>query len=262
MTSAVVNRIWSFFGLMAFASAATGWLRTTGSPVSFLIPGFGSISTPDVLTYGYIMVAVLLLLLHWLLRERSRVHAALPPIERLPVFLNIPEHIDPSTRGGRWYLWGTFVAFALLPILFLLPQLVMFLNGTVHHRVGELPYISGVLQQLAPPGASLTDWFGDKYRFEKGPQYYVWLNPYLNIALWLACLVSAIDLRRYYRHDQPPPGLPGGWMSLSPPSQPAVTPPAPVAAAPSPAATTAAIPDQPSAKSAAHHFDHTDDHDG
>lgn len=255
MTTAVQNRIWSFFGLMVFAAAATGWLRTTGAPVSFLIPGFGSISTPDVLIYGYVMVAVLLLLLHWLLRERARVLAALPPIERLPVFLNIPEHIDPSTRGGRWYLWIVFVAFALLPVLFLLPQLVMFLNGTVHHRVTELPYISGILQQLAPPGASLTDWFGDKYRFEKGPQYYVWLNPYLNIALWLACLLSAINLRRYYRSMQPPPGRPSGWMS--PPA-----PASPVAAPSSTSATSTTIPDQPSAKSAAHHFDTTDDQDG
>ena len=96
-------------------------------------------------------------------------------------------------------MWTVFWLFSVIPIVALTVILARFLEGTATYSATELPFARGLEQFWPKPAAPISMIIGDHLRFDKGPSYFVWLTPYGYAGLWLACAISALHLRRFYR---------------------------------------------------------------
>ncbi len=199
MGAEAVNRIWTYFGTFTLTWAVLGAVRVRATEIDVAVPILAKLKIPELVMFTIPIVAVCILLLHWLLRANARANAAKPPAARLPVAWLKSNDIDPMTSGGRLYLWTIFWLFAVIPIVGLAFVLSRFIDGTATYASNGLPFAHGWKQFWPTPAAPLTMIFGDHIRFEAGPTYLVWITPYLYVGLWVSCVISAARLYRWYR---------------------------------------------------------------
>jgi len=198
MRPEVINSIWKYGRIVKLLCSVIAAVRVHATQFDLGVPVLSHLKIPELVIFTIPVVATCILLLHWLLRANARAYADEAPAARLPIAWFKPQDVDPTTLGGRIYVWAIFWVFAVLPIVGLSFIIARLIDGNVTYAANNEVFASGLAQFWPKAAAPLWLLLGDNLRFEQGPTYFAWVTPYGYLALWLACIYSALRLRRFY----------------------------------------------------------------
>lgn len=198
MTSALVNRMWSWVGLLTFSAAVLAVLRTVGLQVTNPLPGVADQRPYGITVLVILPVTGLIVFVHWLLRENARANrvGAVEVAQRIPLAFAKPEEVSLASHGGRRYVMLFFTLFAIIPPLCIVILFAKFLDGTA--TVDGVCFCHG-WRHLWPGQPVRWDlvWKGH-YQLD-GPTYWPYITPYTNLACAIASLVSTVTVLRALR---------------------------------------------------------------
>jgi hypothetical protein len=198
MTSALVNRMWSWVGLLTFSSAVLAVLRTFGLQVTNPLPGVADQRPYGITVLVILPVTALILFVHWLLRENASANRAggTKFAQRVPLAFAKPEEVNLESPGGRRYVILFFALFAIIPTVCIVILFFKFWGGTA--TLDGVCFCQG-WGHFWPGKPVQWDlvWKG-RYQLD-GPTYWPYITPYANLACLFASLVSTVSVVRAVR---------------------------------------------------------------
>jgi hypothetical protein len=195
------GKIWGVVGLAAlvFGWAAAARSRGLDAKTSVAVD-VGSILPVASSILSFLVLFALTILTVEVTIRFAMLHLNDGWFKRVPIAFLSSDEIDPSSRDGKAYQAILFIAFSILPILFLFFVFVQFSDAPTYRPDGKL-FENGWANYM-PTASPTWKWLSGLYRFgdPKGPSYYPVFQPWLYLSmLGLTAVRCAVMLQRVFR---------------------------------------------------------------